>query len=223
MKKYRDLTEDILMDIYRKLFSSFGARGWWPAETPFEVVIGAILAQNTSWSNAKSAIEQLKSNNLLSPEALNNINLEDLAEIVKSSGYYNQKAKKIKNFIGFFKNYDFKFEGMSKQSANHLREQLLNINGIGEETVDCILLYALDKPVFVIDTYTKRVFSRLGFADERIKYSELQKIITDNLKKDAVLFNEYHALIDYLAHFICKKKPECERCVLQEDCNYYNH
>jgi len=214
--------DSLISRIYTLLLESYGPQGWWPAETPFEVVIGAILAQNTSWANTKRAIEQLKSNNLLFPEALNNINLEDLAEIVKSSGYYNQKAKKIKNFIEFFKSYNFKFEEMSKQSANFLREQLLNINGIGEETADCILLYALDKPVFVIDTYTKRIFSRLGFTNEKIKYSELQKIITDNLEKDAALFNEYHALIDYLAHFICKKKPECERCVLQEDCNYYN-
>ena len=116
MKEYRALTEDILMDIYRKLFSSFGARGWWPAETPFEVVMGAILAQNTTWSNAKRAIEKLKSNDLLSPEALNNIGSRDLAEFVKSSGYYNQKARKIKNFIRFFK--DLSLTGLAKLFYN---------------------------------------------------------------------------------------------------------
>ena len=122
------------MEIYHQLYSSFGPRGWWPAESPFEVAIGAILTQNTSWSNTKKAIKQLKRKNLLPPKVLYDIDLEDLAEIIKSSGYYNQKAKKIKNFLEFFKNYDFEFNKISKQNVINLREELLNINGIGEET-----------------------------------------------------------------------------------------
>ncbi len=222
MKKYKIVTENILMNIYRQLYSSFGPRGWWPAESPFEVAIGAILTQNTSWSNAKKAIDQLKRKKILSSKVLYDIDLKDLAESIKSSGYYNQKAKKIKSFLEFFKNYNFEFKKMSGQNVNNLRKQLLDVNGIGEETADSILLYAINKPVFVIDAYTKRVFNRLGFIDEKIKYSDLQKIFINNLNRDAALFNEYHALIDYLAHFICKKRPECQKCVLKKNCDYYN-
>ena len=222
MKKYKIVTENILMNIYQQLYSSFGPRGWWPAESPFEVAIGAILTQNTSWSNAKKAIDQLKRKKMLSSKVLYDIDLKDLAESIKSSGYYNQKAKKIKSFLEFFKNYNFEFKKMSGQNVNNLRKQLLDVNGIGEETADSILLYAINKPVFVIDAYTKRVFNRLGFIDEKIKYSDLQKIFINNLNRDAALFNEYHALIDYLAHFICKKRPECQKCVLKKNCDYYN-
>ncbi|NVM04189.1 MAG: endonuclease III domain-containing protein [Candidatus Helarchaeota archaeon] len=210
------------MNIYRKLYSSIGPRGWWPAESTFEIVIGAILAQNTSWKNVKKAVNNLKSKNLLSPETLFNTDTKVVAEMIKSSGYYNQKAEKIKNFLEYFKRYDYSFERMTEQDLEELRGQLIKINGIGEETADSILLYALEKPVFVIDAYTKRIFSRLGFISEKIKYSELQRLFTSNLKKDTALFNEYHALIDYLAHFICRKKPECQKCVLNDECSYYN-
>jgi len=222
MKKYKKVTEDILINIYQKLYSSIGPRGWWPAESTFEIVIGAILTQNTSWKNVKKAVSNLKRENLLSPQILFNTDTKVIAEIIKSSGYYNQKAKKVKNFLEYFKLFDFSFERMAERDLEELREQLIKINGIGEETADSILLYALDKPVFVIDAYTKRIFSRLGFISENIKYSDLQRLFTEHLKKDTPLFNEYHALIDYLAHFICRKKPECQRCVLNDECCYYN-
>ena len=221
MKKYREFTEKNLMKIYNKLLSSFGQRGWWPADTPFEVAISAILTQNTSWKNVKKAIDNLKEKKLLSPQKLYKIDTQVLAGEIKSSGYYNQKAKKIKNFLEFFKKYNFSFRKMSPVNVWELRAELLDVNGIGEETADSILLYALDKPVFVIDAYTKRIFHRLGFINENIKYSELQKYFAENLIEDNKLFNEYHALIDNLAHFICRKKPECGKCVLNKDCRYY--
>jgi endonuclease-3 related protein len=220
MGKYKKPSEHILMKIYDTLYTSIGPRGWWPGENPFEVVIGAILTQNTSWKNVKKAINNLKDKNLLSPERLYNTDTEVLAQVIKPSGYYNQKAKKIKHFLEYFKKYDFSFNKLQKINIKELREQLLAINGIGEETADSILLYALNKPIFVIDTYTKRIFSRLGFINENIKYSDLQKFFNNHLKKDTALFNEYHALIDYLAHFICKKKPECQKCMLKNYCEF---
>ena len=223
MNRYKKVTGEALLHIYNKLYTSFGARGWWPAETPFEVVIGAILTQNTAWKNVEKAVNNLKEKNLLSAENLYDIDIDTLKRAVKPSGYYNQKAQKIKNFLEFFKEYDFSFKKLKNEESQKIREQLLSVKGIGEETADCILLYALDKPIFVIDAYTKRVFHRLGFVDEKTDYSSLQKLFAAHLEKDTRLFNEYHALIDYLAHHICKKIPLCNTCIMQGDCNYYKY
>lgn len=221
MKSYKILTRKKLFEIFDTLFAAYGPRNWWPADSPFEVVIGAILTQNTSWKNVVRAIAKLKANKILDPKSLSEIPADVLAQLIISSGYYNQKAKKIKTFVSYFEKYGFQLEKMKEIPKERLREELLNLNGIGPETADSILLYALNKPVFVIDAYTKRVFSRLGFIPEAIEYHELQRIFIKNLPSGVSLFNEYHALIDYFAHHQCKKQPLCDTCFLKKNCAYW--
>lgn len=213
----RSLDSNQLMNIYDDLLQQIGPRNWWPADSPFEVIIGAILTQNTAWKNVKKAITNLKSCDLLSPTALSNVSVEYLAELIRPSGYYNQKAKKIKNFLNYFINaYSGSIELMAKQEAHKLREELLSVNGIGPETADSILLYALQKPIFVVDAYTLRIFSRHGWFHEDISYQDMQDFFMNRLKKNVALFNEFHALIDYVGHFYCKKNPSCSLCPLVE-------
>ncbi|RKY85052.1 hypothetical protein DRQ09_07790, partial [candidate division KSB1 bacterium] len=183
-----------LISLFDKLLSSFGPRNWWPADSKFEVVIGAILAQNTAWKNVKKAISNIKNNNLMNPEKLYLIEENVLAEIVKTSGYFRQKAKKIKNFLKFFKEkYDFSFEKMALQKKDILRKELIGVWGIGEETADSILLYALNIPSFVVDSYTKRIFLRLGYFNKEPDYFQLKKFFEDNLPEDVYIYNEFHA------------------------------
>ncbi len=201
-----------IKEIYSSLLNHFGKQNWWPTisnNKAFEISIGAILTQNTSWKNVEKAIKNLKDNNLLSKDAIKKIKVERLAKLIKSSGYHNQKAKKLKEFVKFLE---------SSKEIN--RENLLSIWGIGKETADSILLYAYNKPIFVIDSYTKRVFSRLGLCYKDIGYEELQNLFHKNLLKDYKLFNEYHALIVRLAKDICKTKPLCHKCPLNSICSY---
>ena len=205
----------ILLHIYDMLYAEFGHRCWWPAETPFEVIIGAILTQNTAWRNVEEAIRNLKKNNLLSPEMLFKSSLKKIAGLIIPSGYYNLKAKRIKNFLDyFFERYDGKIEKMSQQKTNKLRGELLNVNGIGRETADSILLYALHRPVFVVDAYTKRIFSRHGLIDEKDSYEDVRTFFTRNLPPKVDLYNEYHALIVCLGRLFCKKTPRCRDCLM---------
>lgn len=195
----------MLMKIYELLFERFRKQGWWPviSDSPrFEVCVGAILTQNANWTNVERAIKNLKENNLLNRKAIVDVNVKKLARLIKSAGYFNQKAKKLKEFA--------KFNGEIN------RENLLNVWGIGPETADSILLYAYNQPVFVIDAYTKRIFFRLGFGEK--SYDELQTMFMENLPKDSELFNEYHALLVRLAKEHCKTKPECSSCPLNQIC-----
>lgn len=209
-------TPKILKEIYQKLFLHFGPQRWWPAETPFEVIVGAILTQNTAWSNVKKVIDNLKKQNLLKPTTLKKINTRKLAKLIRSSGYYNQKAKKLKNFLSFlFKRYGGSLSKMFRQDIFKLREELLEIKGIGPETADSILLYAGDKPIFVVDAYTKRILSRHNIIDDTLNYAGVQEIFMKNLKPDVKLFNEYHALLVKLGKDICKTKPNCPVCPLK--------
>lgn len=205
-----------LLAIYNRLYNRFGPQGWWPADTPFEVVIGAILTQNTAWSNVEKAINNLKRNRLLTPKSLSKTNTCRIAKLVRPSGYYNIKAKRLRNFLDFLNN---EFEGnlkrLLKQDTRSLRKRLLEIKGIGHETADSILLYAANKPVFVIDAYTKRIFSRHGIIDKNAKYEELQRLFMSNLPKDTRLYNEYHALIVRVGKELCKKEPKCHMCPLR--------
>lgn len=221
MRNYKILTRKKLFEIFDTLFTTYGPRHWWPADSPFEVVIGAILTQNTSWKNVTRAIDKLKENKILNPKSLSEIPAGELAQSIISSGYYNQKAKKIKTFVNYFQKFGFQLEKMKEVPTERLREELLGLNGIGPETADSILLYALNKPAFVIDAYTKRLFSRLGFVPETIKYHELQQVFIKNLPQEVSLFNEYHALIDYFAHHQCKKQPLCDTCFLKKQCIYW--
>ncbi len=203
--------------IYQKLYSSLGPQGWWPAKTRLEVIIGAILVQNTNWNNTKKAIENLRLHRLLSLKELRAIDQKNISFLIRSSGYFRMKAKRLKNFVDFlFKEFDGSLNAMARRETGELREKLLSINGVGPETADSILLYAFKKPVFVVDTYTERIFSRHGFFKEKISYQVLQDLFLKNLIADVDVFNEYHALIVYVGKTFCKaRNPLCEKCPLR--------
>jgi len=205
---------DILLKIYNSLYNYFGPLKWWPGDTPFEIMVGAILTQNTSWSNAEKAIDNLKKENLLEPEKLYRINQEKLAQLIKSSGYYNIKAQRLKNFLNLFVNeFEGSAEKMFSDDSGELRKKLLNVNGIGPETADSILLYAGKKPFFVVDTYTKRVFSRHKLISKDSTYYQIQEFFSQNLDGNVELFNEFHAQIVMLGKTICtSKNPDCAKC-----------
>jgi len=202
--------------IFRRLYSAFGAQHWWPADSVFEVMVGAILTQNTSWSNVERAISALKQKKLLNAKRLYRLAPKKLAGLIRSAGYYNLKAGRIKNFLEFFfAAYAGRIKSMAAQDLMSLRAQLLAVNGIGPETADSILLYALHKPVFVVDAYTKRIFFRHRIIKEEADYSQAQDLFTRNLKPDAKLFGEYHALLVKLGKDYCRKQnPKCEICPL---------
>jgi endonuclease-3 related protein len=209
-------TREILDEIYRRLYKAFGPQHWWPGETPFEVIIGAILTQNTAWRNVEKAIKNLKKNRLLTAKALNKIPRSRLARLIRSTGYYNQKAKKLKNFIQFlFDNYGGSLKRMFAEDFLVLRAKLLGVNGIGLETADSILLYAANKPMFVVDAYTRRILSRHNLIKPTATYSEIQDYFMDNLENEVNLFNEFHALLVRLGKDICKAKPNCRVCPLR--------
>lgn len=199
--------------IYNLLFQKFGEQGWWPTITSnkkFEIILGTILTQNTSWSNVEKTIKTLNLVWLISQIEIKKIPENHLAELIRSSGYYNQKAKKIKAVVDFL-----------DSGKEITRENLLDVWGIGPETADSILLYAYNQPVFVIDTYTKRIMNRIGFKEK--KYEELQKLFHKSLKKDHKRFNEYHALLVKLAKENCRTKPVCETCPLNTNCKYHGY
>jgi len=208
-------TKRKLLRIYDKLYKEFGPRQWWPADSAFEVIIGAILTQNTAWTNVEKAIKNLKKEKLLTPKKLHSISVKRLAACIKPAGYYNIKAARIKNFLRFL--FD-KFGGSVKKLADTktatLRRQLLEVNGIGPETADSIILYAAKKPVFVVDAYTKRVLSRHKLINNKADYHDIQDLFMQNLPRSQKLFNEYHALIVELGKNICRVKPRCDICPL---------
>ncbi|MBM4337952.1 MAG: endonuclease III domain-containing protein [Deltaproteobacteria bacterium] len=207
---------NLLMDIYRKLYKAYGPRHWWPGETPFEVMVGAILTQNTSWKNVEMAIRKLKANGVLNPDGIYRLKEEPLGSLIRSSGFYRIKAKRLKTFVSFlFNEYDGDIHKMKRGRVKNLREKLLGINGIGPETADSILLYGLQKPIFVVDAYTKKVLSRHGIVSEKASYEAIQNLFMEHLPHEERLFNEYHALIVHVGKNVCKKKPECERCPLR--------
>jgi len=204
-----------LLDIYNKLFGAFGPQSWWPARTPFEVMIGAILTQNTNWGNVERAIENLRTADVLTPQRFNVTTLLRLKRLIRCSGFYNQKARRLKAFVCYLiERYRGDIRRMRREDVRKLREELQSLDGIGPETADSILLYALGKPVFVIDAYTRRAFSRYGFLSETHGYDDWQRLFMDNLPADVELFNEYHALIVRLAKTYCRKRPNCTECPL---------
>jgi len=202
--------------IFARLYSAFGAQHWWPADSVFEVIVGAILTQNTSWLNVERVISALKEKKLLNAKRLYRLEPEKLAGLIRSAGYYNIKAGRIKNFLEFFfATYAGKIKSMAAQDLMSLRRQLLAVNGIGPETADSMLLYALHKPIFVVDAYTKRIFFRHRLIKEEADYSQAQDLFMRNLKPDAKLFGEYHALLVKLGKDYCRKQnPKCEICPL---------
>jgi endonuclease-3 related protein len=204
-----------LLDIHQRLLARYGQQHWWPAREPFEVIVGAILTQSAAWTNVEKAINNLKNAITLSPESLRRLPEPDLARLVYPCGYYNVKARKLKAFAGWLgEQYDDNLDTLFAQDINSLRRQLLTIYGIGEETADSIILYAANKPVFVIDAYTRRIISRLGLAPRINSYSAYQSLFTANLPADTALFNEYHALLVRLAKDVCRTHPACQLCCL---------
>ena len=218
----REQINQYLKDIYQRLMAAYGRQYWWPVKEPFEVMVGAILTQSAAWRNAGKAIANLKAAKALSPEAIRLVPLPVLAQIVHPCGYYNAKALKLKSLAGWLGNHCH--DDLKKLFAcdmEDLRQQLLSIHGIGQETADSILLYAAAKPVFVIDAYTRRIMSRIGLAQNSHSYAAYQQLFMAYLPNDARLFNEYHALLVRLAKDVCCKKPVCDKCCLNDIC-YYN-
>ncbi len=208
---------NILLDIYDRLFKTFGKQHWWPGDTDFEIVIGAILTQNTNWGNVEKAIKNLKKAKVFTARKLYEIDIKKLAELIRPSGYFNVKAKRLKHFIEWlFLKYNGSLPKMFKQDYGKLREELLSINGIGRETADSILLYAAQKPTFVIDAYTKRVLVRHELIPEDYEYEEMKAFFEENLPEDVSLYNEYHALLVRVGKYYCKPKEQCEECPLKE-------
>ncbi len=214
-------TLEALLDIYHRLNSHFGHLNWWPGDTPFEVIIGAILTQNTNWNNVESAIYNLKTDDLLTAERILSISTERLAELIRPSGYYNQKAARLKAVCRYLiDRCGADLDKLNRIPTAVLREELLSINGIGPETADSILLYALNRTVFVVDAYTKRVFNRIGLIGEKAEYHDIQRFFMENLEHDRELFNDFHAQLVALGKNYCKTKPACDKCPLTEICDY---
>jgi endonuclease-3 related protein len=207
-----------LLKIYRKLHRCFGPQHWWPGDTPFEVAVGAILTQNTNWSNVEKAIRNLRNQNLLLPQRMYGLSLRELSFLIRPAGYFNVKAKRLRSFIQFLMNdYHGRMQDMAQEDLTQLRIQLLRIHGIGPETADSILLYALEKPVFVIDAYTKRVLSRHRIMGFERSYQEFQELFHAALTRDVRLYNEYHALFVRLGKMFCNRRgPLCSMCPLND-------
>ncbi len=198
----------------------FGPQFWWPAKTKFEVVVGAILTQNTNWKNVEKALVNLERSGVLTPLAIRDISPKHLAALIKPAGFFNVKTKRLKSFIDFlWQKYDGSLQRMEKVPLEQLRPQLLAVNGIGPETADSILLYALEKPIFVVDAYTKRILVRHSLVSPTEDYHGIQKEFMRHLKTDPPLFNEYHALIVRVGKEFCRSNPLCEQCPLN-DINY---
>jgi len=208
---------NLFLRVYDTLYAHFGPQNWWPGETPLEVTVGAVLTQNTNWVNVEKAIGNLKDGGQLSFSVLQGMPLGSLAEQIRPSGYYNIKAGRLKNLLQMIvEEYEGELEFLFADSLQSSRENLLKVKGIGPETADSILLYAAGKPIFVIDTYTHRVFSRHQLVEEENDYYTLQQEFMDSLPEDVSLFNEYHALIVAVAKEFCKKtNPRCSECPLQ--------
>ncbi|MFC2010873.1 endonuclease III domain-containing protein [Chloroflexota bacterium] len=211
----------VLQNIYNRLKGCYGPQHWWPAESPFEVMVGAILTQSAAWINVAKAIDNLKAAKALSPQELRRLSLSELANLIHPCGYYNSKAHKLKSLVQWLgEYYNDNLNKLFANSTGQLRQQLLSVYGIGQETADSIILYAANKPIFVIDAYTRRIINRLGMTPDSNSYTDYQTLFMDNLPTDAGLFNEYHALLVCLGKNTCRKRPLCQQCCLQNICHF---
>ncbi len=208
------MTSEQLMEMYDLMLERFGPQGWWPGETPFEVAVGAVLTQNTSWANVEKAIGNLKAAGRLSAEGIHDLEREELAALIRPAGYFNVKAKRLKNLVDWLVENYGDMDGLEGLSTYQLREELLGVNGVGRETADSILLYALSREIFVVDAYTGRIASRHGLIDAEADYEQLRGLFESNLPTDVQLYNEYHALLVRVGNEFCKPRPKCERCPL---------
>ncbi len=210
-----------LQDLYERLLAHFGPQHWWPGDGMVEIVVGAVLTQNTNWRNVEKAIANLKNDALLSLTALAGLPHAELAERIRPSGYYNLKAQRLKNLVHFLVDQVAEYGSLTSffaQDLSVLRLQLLSVKGIGPETADSILLYAAEKQIFVVDAYSYRFLSRHGLVASESSYEEMQELFMDALPADAALYNEYHALLVCLGKEFCRKRnPRCRECPLQDD------
>jgi endonuclease-3 related protein len=212
-------TRRSLLLIYRRLLARGGHAGWWPGETPFEVCIGAILVQNTSWSNVEKALGRLRLRGLLEFAALDRLSAGRLAPLIRPSGTFRVKARRLRAFLDFLgARYGGRVEAMRHEEPRELRQALLSVRGIGRETADSVGLYAAGLPLFVVDAYTRRVFARLGLVSGDEPYDELQRFFASRLGANAPLFNDFHAQIVRLAKDVCRKRPRCAACPLSGVC-----
>jgi len=205
---------DTLMKIYDLLYERFGPQNWWPAKTRFEVIVGAILTQSTSWRNVEKAISNLNDAGVLSPDGLLKTDIHKLAELIRPSGYYNTKARKLKAIADFLsENSGSDLDMLFERPLDEVRRDLLGVYGVGPETADSILLYAGGCPSFVVDAYTRRIFGRLGIMQPELSYEKARRFFMDNLPSSARLFNEYHALLVRLGKEVCtSRNPKCDLC-----------
>jgi endonuclease-3 related protein len=206
------------MEAYERMLAAFGPQHWWPGDSPFEIMVGAVLVQNTAWRNVERAINNLREAGVMEPHALYRLPPAELAELIGPAGYYQVKTKRLRNLLRFLVDeYDGSLEAMFGISLASLREQLLEINGIGPETADAILLYAGGLPTFVVDTYAHRILARHGWLDYDASYDDIKDHFESTLPHDAALYNEYHALLVRVGKDYCKRTmPNCEACPLAE-------
>jgi len=210
------MIHDKLMEIYHTLYEHFGPQHWWPGDSRFEIIIGAILTQNTNWGNVEKAIANLKAAEALSAQSLYQMDISVLAELIRPSGYYNIKAKRLKSFLNWlFDNYGGDVDALDGFPGDMLREELLSIKGIGPETADSIVLYGYDKCVFVVDTYTCRIMARHLLLEVGAGYEQVQELFEGNLENNVQLFNEFHALLVRVGKEFCKPKAKCQGCPLE--------
>ncbi|MFC1782342.1 endonuclease III domain-containing protein [Planctomycetota bacterium] len=205
-----------LMEIYKALLERYGVQGWWPGEGGFETMVGAVLTQNTNWGNVEKALQNLKEARVLTPEAIDDMAGEELAQLIKPAGYYNIKARRLKNLVGWFRGeYDGSIAALQGYSIEQLREELLGINGVGRETADSIILYAVGKCTFVVDSYTCRVLVRHGCIEAECTYDEVKEFCENRLPVETGLYNEFHALLVQVGKNHCKVRAQCSNCPLE--------
>lgn len=211
------MNREKLREMYNRLYVHFGPQNWWPADSPFEVMVGAVLTQNTNWKNVEKAIDNLKGVDVMSFERLSEMPVDLLAEYIRPAGYFNSKAGRLQNLMATIaEQYDSSLHAMMEEDTQTLRQTLLSVKGIGPETADSILLYAAERPVFVVDAYTYRILLRHDFIPEDFDYDEIQEFFMDNLDQDAELYNEFHALLVCVGKEFCKKSvPKCAGCPLE--------
>jgi endonuclease-3 related protein len=209
--------DNLFLRVYERLHDHYGEQQWWPGDTPLEVMVGAVLTQNTNWANVEQAISNLKRADVLNYQRLRDLPVEELVAYIRPSGYYNIKAGRLRNLLQMIEDeYEGEISFLFEDSLEESRENLLGVKGVGPETADSILLYAAEKPIFVVDTYTHRVFSRHHLVEEDTDYFSLQQEFMDSLPLEVPLFNEFHALIVVVAKEFCKKsKPRCSECPLR--------
>lgn len=211
-----DESTNKLERFFQALLAQYGPQHWWPGECPFEVMVGVVLTQNTNWSNVEKAIGNLKRAKMLSPAKIEALSHDRLAQLIRPAGYFNIKAKRLKNLIHWLcREHEGSLEGLADMPADQLRQELLAINGIGRESADSIILYALEKPTFVIDTYTYRVLVRHGCIGPESDYEEVKEYCQSHLLEDVKVYNEFHALLVAVGKNHCKPRPICSGCPLE--------